>query len=284
VLKQPLDDAGKIERDIHMLGGHTREERLTADECPALKRFSIKNVGVTDAAQPFHVFRPDLGGTLLIACEGGEGEVMLEGRWMKLAEGQACLAPPHIRCALRCIIGRRWQFCWVRYEGADDEIPGPPAGSPIVASCDPAPLHSAIIGLQREFHGPNDPAAISLWNELIHLYVLRFARANKSDVRLAKLWTQVDANVERNWTLEELSRYAGVSREQLRRLCQAELGRSPLQHVFSLRMRRAMQLLSGSEDKMEVIAGRVGYADLFSFSKAFRRWSGSAPSQFRKRN
>jgi AraC-like DNA-binding protein len=170
----------------------------------------------------------------------------------------------------------------VRYEGQEDQIPGPLAGSPILARFDALPLRAAIDGLQREFHGSKDPAAVSLWIELIHLYVLRFARGHKSDTRLTELWNRVDARVEAEWTLDQLARIAAVSREHLRRLCQAELGRSPLQHLLSLRMRRAMQLLSGSEDKMEVIAGRVGYSDLYSFSKAFRRWSGFAPSAFRK--
>lgn len=268
--------------DIHMLGADTREQRLTADQCAPLKRFCIKHVGIIDAAEPFHILRANTGGTFLLACDGGIGHVMLEGRWMKLRAGEACLSPPHIRYALRALPKQRWKFCWVRYEGKEDEIPGPLAGSPILARFDPAPLHAAIGGLQTEFHSASDPAAIALWIELIHLYVLRFAVGQKSDKRLTTLWNAVDTHVENEWTLDLLARTAAVSREHLRRLCQAELGRSPLQHLLSLRMRRAMQLLSGSADKMEVIAERVGYSDLYSFSKAFRRWSGFAPSAFRK--
>jgi len=285
LLNQTENEAtGGAEKDIHLLGRHTREERLTAEQCPQLKRFCIKHVGVIDAAEPFHVFRANTAGTFLLVCDGGEGRVMLEGRWMQMQPGFACLSPAHIRYALRSVPKKRWQFCWVRYEGNDDEIPSPLAGSPILAQFDSAPLRSAIVGLQREVHGPKDAAAISLWIELIHLYVLRFARGHRSDTRLTQLWNEVDTRVNQDWTLDELARRAGVSREHLRRLCQAELGRSPLQHLLSLRMRRAMQLISGSDDKMEVIAERVGYGDLYSFSKAFRRWSGFAPSTFRKRN
>lgn len=273
-----------MRKDVHVLGDDTREQRLTVEECPPLKRFSIKHVGVIDAAAPFHVFRANTSGTFLLASDGGAGQVMLEGQWMRLGAGSACLSPPHIRYALRAMPNQRWQFCWVRYEGEETDVPIPRADTPILAPFDAGPLHSAIVGLQREFHGVNDSAAISLWIEMIHLYVLRFARGQKSDNRLAHLWHVVDEKVGQEWTLDELARRAGVSREHLRRLCQAELGRSPLQHLTSLRMRRAMQLLSSSDDKMEVIAERVGYGDLYSFSKAFRRWSGFTPSSFRKRN
>jgi AraC-like DNA-binding protein len=268
--------------DVHVLGRDTREQRLTAEQCPQLKRFCIKHLGVSDAAAPMHIFRANTGGTFLLACDGGAGQVMLEGRWMKLRESMACLSPAHIRYALRALPGTRWQFCWVRYEGHDGEIPAPLSGSPIAATFNAGPLRSAIVGLQHESAGTNDPAAIALWVELIHLYVLRFAHGNRSDPRLTRLWQTVDGSVGDDWSLETLARVAGVSREHLRRLCQAELGRSPLQHLLSLRMRKAMQLLTGN-DKMEVIAEQVGYGDLYSFSKAFRRWSGFAPSAFRKR-
>jgi AraC-like DNA-binding protein len=270
--------------DIHILGAQTREQRLTAEQCPQLKRFHIKHVGIIDAAEPFHIFRANTGGTFFLACDGGAGHVMIEGRWMKLRAGAGCMSPPHIKYALRSLPKQRWQFCWVRYEGADYEIPAPLAGSPVAASFESGPMRAAIAGLQREVQSTNDPAAVSLWCELIHLYALRFAHGNRSDSRLTKLWQSVDTAVEKEWSLEELARTAGVSREHLRRLCQAELGRSPLQHLVSLRMRKAMQLLSGSGDKMEVIAEQVGYGDLYSFSKAFRRWSGFAPSAFRKKN
>jgi AraC-like DNA-binding protein len=41
-------------------------------------------------------------------------------------------------------------------------------------------------------------------------------------------------------------------------------------------------MLRSSPDKMEEIAHQAGYASVYSFSAAFRRWSGIPPARFRR--
>jgi AraC-like DNA-binding protein len=69
----------------------------------------------------------------------------------------------------------------------------------------------------------------------------------------------------------------------LRRLCRRELGRSPMHHVIFLRMRHAAKLLAATDDKIETIAGEVGYANPFVFSTTFKKWVGWRPSDYRAR-
>lgn len=59
-------------------------------------------------------------------------------------------------------------------------------------------------------------------------------------------------------------------------------GCSPMQFVTRRRMRLAIELLRGSSLRLEEIALRVGYAELSSFSKTFRRHVGVAPGSYRK--
>jgi AraC-like DNA-binding protein len=60
-----------------------------------------------------------------------------------------------------------------------------------------------------------------------------------------------------------------------------ELGRSPMQHLTSLRMDLARRLLATTEDKLEVIAGEVGYANAAVFCRVFKRWVGVVPGEWR---
>ncbi|MCB1227914.1 MAG: helix-turn-helix transcriptional regulator, partial [Verrucomicrobiales bacterium] len=83
------------------------------------------------------------------------------------------------------------------------------------------------------------------------------------------------------WTLEELAAICHCSPEHLRRLCQRELGRSPMQHLTCLRMEKARTLLESTDDKLEVVAESVGYANGAIFSRVFRRWVGLAPGEYR---
>ena len=43
-------------------------------------------------------------------------------------------------------------------------------------------------------------------------------------------------------------------------------------------------LLDVSPRALEVIAERVGYSDLANFTRAFRRWTGTTPAQYRRRS
>ena len=49
------------------------------------------------------------------------------------------------------------------------------------------------------------------------------------------------------------------------------MGLSPGQYINQLRMRKAVELIRNTDKKMSEIAGIVGYADQYAFSKAFKR-------------
>jgi AraC-like DNA-binding protein len=48
-------------------------------------------------------------------------------------------------------------------------------------------------------------------------------------------------------------------------------------------MEKARQLLEASDDKLEVVAATVGYANAAIFSRVFKRWVGLAPGEYRGR-
>lgn len=56
------------------------------------------------------------------------------------------------------------------------------------------------------------------------------------------------------------------------------------QTLRRLRMVRAVELLSNTEDAVIQVAYGVGYASLSAFTKAFRDFTGLTPTQFRARH
>jgi AraC-like DNA-binding protein len=46
-------------------------------------------------------------------------------------------------------------------------------------------------------------------------------------------------------------------------------------------MQAAQSLLASTNDKQEYIASRLGYHSPIAFSRAFRRWVGCHPSEYR---
>jgi len=270
-------------------GNHLWAVRCAADDrpflarspvCPALERHRIVHLGVQDAAHPFEVVRTHQSGTFFLACFGGEGRMLADGRWQKITTGMACLLLPHMLNAFHTIAGRRWQFCWIRFH---PDVPAQsfvPASSPRVARFDAEPLQHAILGLRAECVAGNNAAALHHWIELIQGYVQKFARPWQTDDRLSQLWEEVAENLPGPWTVERLAHLAHVSAEHLRRLCQRHLGRSPMHQVTFLRMKRAAQLLAETSLKIEHIAAEVGYQNPFVFSTSFKKWTGWRPSDY----
>ena len=86
------------------------------------------------------------------------------------------------------------------------------------------------------------------------------------------------------WTLDDMARHAGLSRTALAERFRASLGDTPLSHLRTLRVQKAMQLLSETGMNLEQVAQAVGYQDAFGFSKVFKRTTGMAPRAFRQQD
>ena len=278
--------------ETHLLGAQTRQwvvrARTTdarawlqdAPVCPTLAQHQIAHLGVCHAVAPFRIVRTKQSGTYFLACFAGRGRLLVEGRWQVCCAGTACLLPPHILNAFYAEPGEPWGFIWVRYEQPTEQRPIAGASSPVLAKFDPEPLRHAALGLHHEAHGAAVPAQMQLWTDLIHAYVLRFARPWQVEDRLWLVWESVAAHLDEEWTLERLASLAHMSTEHLRRLCRRQLGRSPMHQVIFLRMRRAAELLSTTNEKVESIAAAVGYQNPFTFSNTFKKWTGWRPSEF----
>jgi AraC-like DNA-binding protein len=86
------------------------------------------------------------------------------------------------------------------------------------------------------------------------------------------------------WTLEELARRVGVSRTSLAERFRDATGDTPLNYLRTVRMQKAMRLLSETASNLEQVSLEVGYQDAFSFSKVFKRTVGVAPKEFRRQD
>ena len=251
--------------------------------CQALSQYQMIHIGIEEAIAPMRIVRTRQTTTYFLACFGGRGRVLIDGRWRICREGFACLLPAHTLNAFEAIPGVLWEFCWVCYQRPSEQRPIADVVTPVMARFEALPLRSAILGLMYECSGPGQPTLIQEWTDFVQAYVLRFARPTDHPDQLRALWERVAKNLADDWTLARLSREAGYSNEHLRRLCRRQLGRSPMHQVTYLRMRRAADLLATTEKTIEAIAFEIGYHNPFVFSNAFTKWIGWRPSDYRRK-
>lgn len=80
--------------------------------------------------------------------------------------------------------------------------------------------------------------------------------------------------------LDEVCTALHMSRATLKRKLKAD-GATFKSLKDSFRLRRATSLLRDTEASVEEIADELGFSDASGFSKAFRRWTGIAPREWR---
>jgi two-component system response regulator YesN len=100
-------------------------------------------------------------------------------------------------------------------------------------------------------------------------------------VRRAKQYLQEHYG-DSELTLELMADALGASPVYVSRLLKQELGMTFVAYLTQLRMKKAVQLLSGTELTIHEIAERVGYETQHYFSTAFKKVNGVSPNQYRK--
>ncbi len=81
--------------------------------------------------------------------------------------------------------------------------------------------------------------------------------------------------------LDDIARRVASSRRQLQRAF-TEIGKTTFrEHLTRVRMAKAAEMLTTRRMTVREVARRVGYRQPAQFAKAFRRYMGAAPSEYR---
>lgn len=91
----------------------------------------------------------------------------------------------------------------------------------------------------------------------------------------------IERNCLRPLTLQEVARAVGRSPAYVTNALSRATGRSAVEWIVSARMAEARRLLLHSDELIEIIAERVGYADSTHFIRMFRREHGVTPAAWR---
>jgi AraC-like DNA-binding protein len=85
-----------------------------------------------------------------------------------------------------------------------------------------------------------------------------------------------------DWSIEELARRLGMSRSVLAERFTALVGIPLMQYLARWRIQLASTWLSGTSMSVAEIARRVGYGSEGALSRAYKRWVGVAPAEWRR--
>lgn len=92
----------------------------------------------------------------------------------------------------------------------------------------------------------------------------------------------LEKHLHENVRLADLAGYLALSERTINRRFRRALGEAPLQHLQTLRVEIAKRLLETSRLGIDAVAGRVGYQDIGTFRRLFRRGTGLSPREYRR--
>jgi AraC-like DNA-binding protein len=107
--------------------------------------------------------------------------------------------------------------------------------------------------------------------------------AGLRDPMIARTLSLMHGKPAHNWTIEELARQAGLSRSTMAERFTQLVGLPPMHYLAKWRMQIASELLTSSNANIARIATEAGYGSEESFSRAFKKMVGVAPSAWRQR-
>ena len=131
------------EETIHARGTRVRGVKAASVEwrpwiadfavCPALNQYQIAHVGIMETSAPTRIVRTKQTTTYFLACFGGKGKVLIDGRWRLCKAGFASLLPAHTLNAFEALPHTEWDFCWACYQQPIDQRPIADVASPVMA-------------------------------------------------------------------------------------------------------------------------------------------------------
>ena len=152
-------------------------------------------------------------------------------------------------------------------------------------------LDPTLIGVTAEEIVNDEPGQAAVIDRLLDLLVVRCLRtvlprsaAASGDVLVARALRAIEEYPERPWTVESLATHVGLSRAALARRFVVQMGEAPLTYLTRWRLALAADLLVSTGHTLAAIAAKVGYANPFALSAAFKRVHGESPRDYRRRH
>jgi AraC family transcriptional activator of pobA len=274
-------DGSPVARDWMTNGGSSVVATRRVDDCARVR--SSTRVTHSHAALAFYV--------------SGQSRVELNGRW-NVGEGDVLLVPAgeahrtlhtqpmelwSLNLCAPCVVADGNSALLDPLERVRDGAP------PVVRI--PSERRAYLAALFRELErNGNEPRAASnaIQTSLLTLILAEISDASShAPNALAGGGVVVDAlrfierNCLRRLGLEEVAAAVRRSPAYVTTALKKATGRSAVQWIVSGRMAAARRLLLASDEKVDTIAERVGYADATHFIRMFRREHGVTPAAWR---
>jgi AraC-like DNA-binding protein len=101
---------------------------------------------------------------------------------------------------------------------------------------------------------------------------------------MAKACAILGENLDKKISLPEIAKRLNMSYSNFRRLFEEYAGEPPGEYRIRRRIEQIQEKLVSGKQSIKETAAEMGYPDIYSFSKQFKKYTGIAPRSFLKKN
>lgn len=146
-------------------------------------------------------------------------------------------------------------------------------------------LEKLLISIHDEIYYYNKPLKRILKNS-IENFILQISRTKeKSDdipAKYCNIKQHLDFNYRDKLTLQKLAEFANCSVPHFCKMFKQYYKLSPNDYILTRRLSIAKNLLKTTDMRINEISYKVGYTDVYYFSKLFKKREGISPSGYKK--
>lgn len=242
---------------------------------------------------PLHSFGPAVRSHYLIHyILNGKGIFQTDDKTYHLQAGQGFLITPDDLTFYQADQEDPWEYVWVGFDGkAVPEILthiGISQANPVF-QCDKKDelywlINDMMVHSRFSFSSAMRRTGL-LYQFLSVLAESSVTAAEPDNIENAYIHLALDYIKNNYWDtirVYDIARYLNIDRSYLYTLFLEHMNQSPQEYLTTFRLSRAAALLSTTSYSVEQISISCGYSNPATFSKAFKRFSGFSPSDYRK--
>lgn len=243
---------------------------------------------------PLHSFGPTVRDYYLLhICFKGKGVFYSNEQPFPIEKGQCFLIYPHELTFYQADEEEPWSYVWVALGGERLEkyleFAGLTKENPVCLCRDTEKavryiediLAHNTAEIENEFYIQG--VLMKLFAELLRASeASRERESENTNYYISGAISYINLHFHEPITVQEIADFLGLNRSYLTEVFVREVHISPHQFLVNYRMAKASEFLMYTDVSMENIAYSCGYANLSSFSKAFKKIVGCSPAVYRR--
>lgn len=230
------------------------------------------------ACEPNHEWGPGVRLYWLIHyVVSGKGIFRIRGKEYAVTAGSLFVVPPYEQVMYRADSEEPWEYMWVGFR-VGGELPL--KLEPVIHCPEAYNIFRAMPDSQRLSGGTKAYSTGLLWQFFALLLDAHNPHGDAVDLAL----NYIHSKYMYPLTVEDIAHTAGLERSYFTTLFTRQIGISPGKYLLNHRMEIAAALLTRDNCSVSTTALSVGYPDVYTFSKTFKRHFGLSPREYAKQN